>query len=158
MSYVVAIDLGKVTSGIAVFEGGTLTNATEVVALRHDMAGALARLAKDWTTGTYDCEGQVWVWERMKKYGARGARDRALDDLAALGDVLGRHVRALGGKVVTYTASQWKASVPKSIHHTRILAQLTPDEYKRIEIKGKESLDAIGLGLFNLKRMGRGKK
>lgn len=56
--------------------------------------------------------------------------------------------------------SQWKGNVPKAIHNERVLAKLTPAELAVIPklpaTKLHNVIDAIGLGLFALGRMGRG--
>lgn len=55
---------------------------------------------------------------------------------------------------------QWKGSVPKKIHNARVIGRLAPSEFARIpklpESKLHNVIDAIGLGLFALGRMGRG--
>lgn len=85
-----------------------------------------------------------------------------------------------GGNVQHYEPSQWKGSVVKPIHHGRVWAAMTqaerflfPAEVPDIIQRAKETyartgqvrkydhdwhnnLDAVGLGLFALGRLGRG--
>lgn len=72
--------------------------------------------------------------------------------------------------LVVYDPHGWKGSTPKPVHHRRVLSVLTDDEQKLVAKQTKHTilpetdqpkvspdmLDAIGLGLFHLKRMGRG--
>lgn len=67
-------------------------------------------------------------------------------------------------RLVTWTASAWKGSVPKDIHHPRIRHALGPDETAILEraikaapkTNAKEILDAVGIGLYGLGRTQRG--
>lgn len=92
-----------------------------------------------------------------------------------VGIAIGRYHRAAPR---LFRPTDWKASVPKHIHHPRILARLTPAELavdpevaryaarlpkmsqkQRIcaaRAKVGNTVDAVGLGLFALQRMGRG--
>jgi hypothetical protein len=65
--------------------------------------------------------------------------------------------------VVVYDPYSWKGGVPKPVHHARVLSVLTPDEKALLQQAkpamhklSPDMLDAVGLGLFHLKRMGRG--
>jgi hypothetical protein len=67
-------------------------------------------------------------------------------------------------KLVTWTATTWKGSVPKDVHHPRIRAALRPDEIQTLDLaikaaprtSAKEILDAVGIGLYGLGRTHRG--
>lgn len=67
-------------------------------------------------------------------------------------------------KLVTWTATAWKGSVPKDIHHPRIRHELRPDETQILDLaikaaprtNAKEILDAVGIGLYGLGRTTRG--
>lgn len=53
--------------------------------------------------------------------------------------------------------SSWKGQVPKKIHAVRIVSVLGEDEIKAVKsIKNHNTIDAIGIGLFALRRLGRG--
>jgi len=56
----------------------------------------------------------------------------------------------------TVQPSVWKGQVPKKIHGPRIVAVLSNDEKKGIDLKNHNTVDAIGLGLWALKRLARG--
>lgn len=67
-------------------------------------------------------------------------------------------------RLVTLTPTTWKGSVPKVIHHPRILHELASAEAAILDraikaapkTNAKEILDAVGLGLYGLGRTHRG--
>lgn len=68
----------------------------------------------------------------------------------------------LAPEVVMVRPSTWKGSIPKGIHHERILSVLTPEERdiateaaREAGRHGKEALDSIGILLYHLKRINR---
>lgn len=68
-----------------------------------------------------------------------------------------------GGSLVLYHPVDWKGSVPKAIHHPRILSALTEPERAIADAScsragrfSKEVLDAIGIGLYHLRRTNKG--
>jgi hypothetical protein len=108
------------------------------------------------------------VIEVPKKY---KYEEHPVDDLITLafraGVIAGiQHLTDL----VVYDPHGWKGSTPKPVHHRRVLSVLTDDEKKLLVKQTKSArhrgtdvpkisldmLDAIGLGLFHVKRMGRG--
>ena len=53
--------------------------------------------------------------------------------------------------------SQWKGSVPKPIHNKRVLGALTAREMALLPNALKhDTIDAVGIGLWHVGRMGRG--
>jgi hypothetical protein len=73
----------------------------------------------------------------------------------------GRWIEKMHAPIVrTVYPSQWKGQVPKKIHNGRVLAKLDQAELSLIpklpETKLHNVIDAIGLGLFALGRIGRG--
>ena len=74
-----------------------------------------------------------------------------------------RHISA--PDTVRLFPSQWKGQVPKPVHNARVLACLAPAEIQAFQFytsglapsKLHNVIDAIGLGLFNLGRMQRGR-
>jgi hypothetical protein len=89
---------------------------------------------------------------------------KAANDMVTLGISAGEIVgRLYAEKVTYYRPSTWKGSISKEQHHPRVMAELSIYERECVELtKNKEHnldiWDAVGLGLFYLKRMGRGKK
>jgi hypothetical protein len=80
---------------------------------------------------------------------------------AALGDAIHRD-RA---EIETVLPNAWKGTIPKPVHHKRVLSVLSSWELEILGIitppnkNGKwqpDMLDAVGLGLWRLKRLGRG--
>jgi hypothetical protein len=69
-----------------------------------------------------------------------------------VGELKGRF-EAAGCVVELVQPRTWKRQVPKSIHNDRTLKALTDDERRLAEGKRHDVLDAIGLGLWKLKRM-----
>ncbi len=76
----------------------------------------------------------------------------AQKDLIAVATV-GAAVASMKCDFVRYVpAREWKGQVPKDIHHTRILDKLTIEELPLASKANHDTLDAIGLGLFQLGR------
>lgn len=110
-----------------------------------------------WTKG--DCKGSLpLVIEVPQVYGTRSQKGRQ-SDIVDLAVAAGMCASALASP--TYTSSvymvrpmTWKGQVPKRIHQQRILDSLTPYEISQIPEGGrKDTLDAIGIGLWALGRM-----
>lgn len=158
MTQTVAIDLGKRCSGLAVFNvEGTLEFATEVTAAPEAMASALVRRALD--TGVIDLAAPLHVaWERMRDYAAKGRRKGNLQQLRDLATECRQGFRLNHGEVrfFEYTADTWKGRVPKPVCVRRIANIVTVEEICNVVILGKESYDAIGIGLYHVGRAGRG--
>jgi hypothetical protein len=89
---------------------------------------------------------------------------KAANDMVGLALSAGELVGLLDvAKVTYYMPSQWKGQIKKEQHHPRIQAELSIYERECVELtKNKKNnldiWDAVGIGLFYLKRMGRGKK
>ncbi len=62
-------------------------------------------------------------------------------------------LESVGCKVELVQPRTWKHSVPKPIHHARISKALTDAERRLAEGARGDTWDAIGLGLWKLKRM-----
>lgn len=82
------------------------------------------------------------------------------NDLIKVAVGVGRWVErgAITGAAVTLVKpAEWKGQIPKDIHHKRITSLLTPLEFSRIPAMSKDkahnALDAMGLGLWTLKRL-----
>lgn len=144
MGGVIAIDPGK-RSGFAVFNGGALAVAGTL-----DEAEILDRPP---------CSlGGVAVIEVPVVYPTRKVDANDLIDLAVLvGDLRG-YYRRTGFEVRLVRPRTWKGTVPKDIHGRRVLAALSAEERallpRRPRAKNYDHnmLDAVGLGLWQLKR------
>ena len=51
--------------------------------------------------------------------------------------------------------AKWKGQVPKAIHQSKIAEALDPKERDIWDLMGPDARDAIGIGLFALKRTGK---
>jgi hypothetical protein len=66
-------------------------------------------------------------------------------------------IKAAAPVVSGVSPSGWKGQVPKKIHGVRIIAALTKEEISNVvSIANHNTIDAIGLGLWALGRLGRG--
>lgn len=150
----VTVDLGLRVSGIALWADGEMTAAYEVrvsTGRPRDMARAL------WRHGArFAPRGALWVAERMKDYRGKGARKKALRRLRQVSTGLADLMKGTGHCLKLYTAAEWKGSTPKPICHARIWPELTAAERVMVVPASKETLDAVGIGLFELARLGRG--
>ena len=120
-------------------------------------AGNGLRGVRSWTRG--GALGYLpIVIEVPQVYDTRGQKGRQ-SDIVDLAVAAGMCASALAGP--TYASSVymvrpmiWKGQVPKKIHQQRILDSLTPAEITVIPETGrKDTLDAIGIGLWALGRM-----
>ena len=165
-NHVVALDPGLRAPGIAVFDGaGQLRWATCL-----DIGGKI-RGAAQWSKMYEALRHLPWrvavnytmLVEKPQIYeGAPVNTDDLIELSAALGaSVAGLYSRLPITKYVTYLPRQWKGQVPKPIHHARIEKRLTTKEYAAMlestagvpENLLHNALDAVGLGMYYLKRM-----
>jgi len=76
-----------------------------------------------------------------------------------VGDLLAvvNKIKALAVQARGVSPAEWKGQVPKKIHGDRIFNELTKEEILAVvSIKNHNTIDAIGLGLWVLGRLGRG--
>lgn len=143
-----AVDLGKRVSGVAVFDRDSLlvwADEVRTPGTIRAMAGRLCAIARTYRPS--------WVAvERMVDYPGRGGRAADLEHLRAIA----RAVSDEGWSVVQVRPSRWKGNVPKAVCWMRARRVLSPDELAAIVVETKETTDAIGLGLYVLGRLGRG--
>jgi hypothetical protein len=141
-----ALDPGECT-GHAWFREGVLQWAG-VVSLSDPVLGRPDRLVIE-IPNAHESKGK----ERSKR------DPQAIITLAITCGQWIRHVSA--PDTVRVFPSVWKGQVPKAVHNQRVLACLTPDERQLIPALAASKLhnviDAVGLGLFNLGRMVRGR-
>lgn len=82
-----------------------------------------------------------------------------LIELAVMVGELKRVYRSFGSDVNLVVPTTWKGSVPKEIHNRRVLSHLSPEELARVPLRPRSkkpdhnAVDAIGLGLWKLRRM-----
>lgn len=138
-----AVDSGK-DSGFAIFADGELVSA------------CLRQLPKDGTTASNFQAAVVEIPDRIR------VNPKSIIKLALNAGAWLQYFGGYGRPVEAIEASAWKASTDPDILARRILACLTPAELARVP-KTKSALgynhnvvDAIGLGLWRLGRMGRG--
>jgi hypothetical protein len=145
---VVAVDPGLRGCGVAEFSGGLLLRARYVVNPEKKARGpgAWAMMAIQ-VTEVVTTPG-VFVVEVMQNDGR--SMGKVEDVLQVQG--VAAWILALGGSVVGYQPREWKGSVPKPIHNTRVLGKLTSAERKAIVNDRHDVIDAIGLGLYYLGR------
>jgi len=147
METLYAVDLGKRKLGLAYFVGAELEAAWTLHGdgSPGDMADVTLRCAAD-KSATWVCEKPL-VYKNFTK---------AAEDIKSLLDV---HV-ALRRRGVRFTQEflpvQWKGNVPKPIHHDRLREALSSNEQKVFDTLGHDARDAVGIGLYALKRTRRG--
>lgn len=144
----VSIDLGKEHCGVALFasDTGTLIKARTVTSpLR--IAAAVVAWAEQ------HGEPSIYVVEKPQNY--RHARVKH-EDLQALQDVLLDIETLVDVPVVTYLPHEWKANVPKDVHHQRVFRYLDLAEQAHWHGLDHNARDAVALGLFRLDRVWRG--
>lgn len=150
--HLVSIDLGKRVSGIAVFENGLLREAFEITV----PCGRARSMAHDIIESAFEAAGQPdkwkprWVAEKMLDYGSKGGRKANLEQLRQVS----RAMADMGCAPELVTARKWKGSITKGVTRIRVLEALALEEtYTELT---KETVDAIGIGLYVLGRVGRG--
>ena len=157
----VSIDPGLRHLGLATFCDETLTYAgliknPETTARGPKawvaMAEVVAREVDDRVLMTHDFASEV------PQVYARGPGDPA--DLLELAGVVGAVAAVIGaGRATGYLPRVWKGQVPKAVMCRRIEDRLSDDEKDAVE-KCPASLrhnvlDAIGIGLYHLGRLGK---
>lgn len=83
------------------------------------------------------------------------------NDLLPVAAVAGAIISSVGALTVRMPKpSDWKGQVPKDVHNARVLKRLTPGERARFDAArlpkslANNAIDAVGLGLWALGRMG----
>lgn len=140
MGRLISIDPGK-CSGVAIFDDGALTDAyvtEQIEPVDHGAAQVVCELPRIYPTG-------------------KGKGNP--NDLISVALSAGRLCALYPGTQYVFPHS-WKAQVDGDIMCQRILCFLSKPEATRFQVlpKSKEHnmIDAIGIGLWHLGRMGRG--
>lgn len=145
---VIAVDPGKV-SGWAVFVDGQLHAAGSFDGDFHPYLGK---------TPVPQYRGPIHLVVELPHQGA-GKADKG--DIIRLSVRAGMVIAAMGYPERTeIPANEWKGTVPKDMHGRRILDALLVPERLVLDragfLKNHNVIDAVGLGLWKLRRMQRG--
>lgn len=168
MKTLISLDPGLREAGLAVFTGGLLTSAFLV-----RNPNTKDRGGKAWVdmgrevdiilgeAASTETSLFTFVSEIPQVYREGKSANVSPDDLTNLTGVVGCVIGFLDpSEVKTYVPAEWKGQVPKKIHNKRIIAALSSTEVAALDaVKCPASLkhnvvDAIGVGLFELGRMG----
>lgn len=151
---IVTIDPGVHGCGWAEFTGGKLNHACYIADSDTDKSNRLIKLAHNMRPTTY---ASLVVIEVPRVY--PGARENDPNDLIDLAFVAGSLVGGFPStvRIETVYPRTWKGQVPKAVMCKRIEGLLSEDERANITPVSKtlrhNVLDAIGIGLFQLRRM-----
>lgn len=162
----VAVDPGLRRLGVAVFTDDRLVHAALVTSpVKKDRGGTAwyamadavwAHLHDDYLNRLTPDEFVLEV-PQIYRFGKSKGDPDDLIQLAATGAAVGAVLRAQ--KATTYYPREWKGTVPGDVFVERIRGRLTPAERKAITPCAMSYehnvLDAVGLGLFRLGRLGR---
>ncbi len=162
-TWTVAVDPGLRGCGIAIYENALLHCAWYCRTNNQTDRGPKAWVAmaacieREWIVRVPRrvTNLQAIVLEVPQVY--RGPRTPNPDDLIQLAGVVGAVAFGLpSAEKIHFLPREWKGQIKKEIHHPRILQKLSDAEKSGIE-KTATSLvhnvyDAIGIGLFHLKR------
>ncbi|MHC4892471.1 MAG: hypothetical protein ACYTFV_03720 [Planctomycetota bacterium] len=146
-SGLLSMDPGAKKVGLAVFQDGLLLDAGTVVA---GSDSATERAVHAWLS----FRGYSWasftatVCERMH---LRPGKTKYDADLKRV-----ERTRKRFKWSRTYNPTQWKGSISKTVHHRRCREVLTPAEAAIWDTLSHDARDAVGIGLFHLKRIKRG--
>jgi len=153
---IVAIDPGvKVLGWAAFLDSGALVDCGISRTKARDLSAALAEHVENMR----EFSPAVVALESMRYTPGRRTTPQDLIDV----QTIGVGVASALGPVRLYPPSAWKGSIPKDVHHARTRAALEPEERERLgailaqcpKINRKEILDAVGIGLYHLKRTNR---
>jgi hypothetical protein len=135
-----SIDPGVHKSAIALWFRGALVFADDMPNV------TVYRLAENLKNARVIVETPVLYPTKRKQH-------KDVRNLLAVADKL----KALSVRPFGVSPSAWKGQVPKKIHGNRIFAELRREEILAIVcIENHNTIDAVGLGLWFLGRLGRG--
>ena len=107
-------------------------------------------------------ENLTLIIEKPEKYPTKNIYHDDLANLSAVVDMLEEYAREHSWQIEKVKPAAWKGQVPKKVHHLRITNELSQLELDSIwwptASLSHNVLDAIGLGLYQVKRLGRGGK
>lgn len=146
----IAADPGKI-SGVAVFEGNTLIDVTCVKGEAIDQAKKLYTFVEKFTELDTCLIELPQIYERTRWKGSP-------NDLIKVGVIAGTIAAVFSNcrKIKFIKPAEWKGSRPKNIDNIFTRNLLTKAEQARLEKiptgRINHVLDAVGLGLWHLKR------
>lgn len=149
--HMLAVDPGTRKCGLAYFHRGVLREATTL----HNPTPAAVR---QWLVAhKVPLTDTRWVRERMYFYPERPATHHNLVAVEAWAEALAADfgVRWAG----SWDAPTWKGPVPKAPHHERLRTSLTQEGEQWVwdhAHTGEDGRDAVGIGLFALRRVAKG--
>jgi hypothetical protein len=162
-----AVDPGIRGCGAALFEDRELVKAGYVKngVKEGDNPKAILSMALElmnwigdwWKAPFYYKPGEqelVIEWPQVYRAGKLKGDPNDLLPLAGIGCALGAYLE-LHGATVRYLPREWKGQLPKDVVQRRVIERLSLEEVANIELAGARShniYDAVGLGLFHLKR------
>lgn len=161
---ILSIDPSIKSAGAAVFtSNGVLNTAVRIqlpVIKGEDQAMRWRRMANAildamvYGAGTVD----TLVSERPQVYQRQDGKTKGdPNDLLAMVGVIGCLVGMLpSANVVTYAPHEWKGQTEKKVMCGRIMERLKPAERDLVP-NSHDAVDAVGVGLFYLNRLGRGR-
>jgi hypothetical protein len=156
MRTLVAVDPGKELAGVAYFRDDTLVAAALI---RPDPATPywVARFVAEWVQREVKEPLDAILCEAQQIY--PGPRKADPNDLLPLAYVAGAvQARINAGQYGLVLPRVWTGGVPKDVRVRKVLNELTPEETDVFnEVAGPKGkmhnvVDAIGIGLFALKR------
>lgn len=161
--HLVAVDPGLRGVGLAVFD----TQTKQLVRACYAKGAASGNGPKAWEAVVLAVSAELkgvsigdLIMEFPQCYPRASSKvNNDLAQLAAIDGALGEAFTGANPRVVF--PAEWKGSLPKEVHHERILRTLSAEEQARIcwpsakKTLGHNVLDAVGLGLFALGRVKR---
>lgn len=155
MRSLLSIDPGKKAIGAALWADGLLVRAFLSRAKGKDLN---TLLVSHFRTAEWERVNEVAI--EVMRYRAQDGRSRPNDllDVQAIGMAVAGRV---GDSVRVYAPHEWKSALPKAVHHVRLIEALSDEERiildravdKAPKAHHKEIYDAVGIGLFHLRRI-----
>lgn len=155
----IAVDSGARKAGVALLQWEDSPGNAQVV------AAATVEVVEDsdlpntvhaWGASRVELEPVYWVVEVPKKYLHGQRYHKNLDRLLRF---VNHFPATWSGQ---FLPSEWKGNVgstlrnTKHIYHQRMVRALSPEESRLAHYLGPDALDAVGIGLYVVGRIGRG--
>lgn len=155
MTTLLAVDPGVTYCGCAFFKHGSLvlqsTPKIPKTTPEVDRPFLLREAVSLWVHAVHIDRIHVVVVEGMKIYPPRIQKVPPADILAVQ-TIVGALLSMPCGKRLSPLAAEWKGQLVKKVHHARIEGKLSATEKLVAKDASEHAWDAIGLGLWGLKR------